>query len=137
MTEYFSSEFKLGILGGGQLGKMMLYETRKFDIHTHVLDPSSEAPARLACNHFQQGDLMDLDTVIEFGRKVDVLTFEIESVNSEALEQLEKEGIKVYPSSATLKKIQNKAVQKQFYLENSIPTAQFKIYKNIAELSTA
>lgn len=137
MTEYFSSEFKLGILGGGQLGKMMLYETRKFDIHTHVLDPSSEAPARLACNHFQQGDLMDLDTVIEFGRKVDVLTFEIESVNSEALEQLEKEGIKVYPSSVTLKKIQNKAVQKQFYFENSIPTAQFKIYKNLEELSKA
>ena len=96
MTNYFSSEFRLGILGGGQLGKMMLYETRKFDIQTYVLDPSAAAPARLACDFFQQGDLMDFETVVSFGKQVDVLTFEIESVNVEALEQLEKEGVKVF-----------------------------------------
>lgn len=137
MTEYFSSEFKLGILGGGQLGKMMLHETRKFDIQTNVLDPSAEAPARLACDLFQQGDLMDFDTVVNFGKNVDVLTFEIESVNIEALEHLEKEGVKVYPSSTTLTKIQDKSVQKQFYTRNSIPTADYKIFENVEQLSSA
>ena len=107
--DYFSSEFTLGILGGGQLGKMLLYETRKWDIRTHVLDPSAEAPAKIACNHFVQGDLTDYETVYNFGKKVDVLTIEIENVNIRALEQLEKEGIKVYPGAATLHKIQNKA----------------------------
>lgn len=137
MINFFSSEFKLGILGGGQLGKMMLYDTRKFDIGTYVLDPSAEAPARLACDHFEQGDLMDLDTVLAFGRKVDLLTFEIESVNVQALEQLEQQGIKVYPSAATLKKIQNKAVQKKFYVEHAIPTADFKEFDSKAELAAA
>ena len=137
MTNYFSSEFRLGILGGGQLGKMMLYETRKFDIQTYVLDPSAEAPARLACDLFQQGDLMDFETVVDFGKKVDVLTFEIESVNVDALEHLEKEGVKVFPSSATLRKIQDKAVQKQFYSSNSIPTADYEVFENVEELHAA
>lgn len=130
MTNYFSSSFKLGILGGGQLGKMLLYETRKFDIHTHVLDPSAEAPSRIACNHFEQGDLMDYETVLNFGRKVDVLTFEIEGVNIKALRQLEKEGIKTWPSAETLEKIQNKATQKKFYSEKNIPTAKFEVFEN-------
>ncbi|MDT0648953.1 5-(carboxyamino)imidazole ribonucleotide synthase [Autumnicola edwardsiae] len=134
MLNYFSSDFKLGILGGGQLGKMMLYETRKFDIQTNVLDPNAEAPARIACNYFEQGDLMDYDTVINFGRKADVLTFEIEGVNVDALRKLEKEGVKTYPSAGTLEKIQNKGIQKNFYLENEIPTAAFQIYRNKKEL---
>ena len=78
---YFSSDFKLGILGGGQLGKMLLYETRKYDVHTLVLDQSNEAPCKIACNEFFQGDLMDFDTVYNFGKKADVLTIEIENVN--------------------------------------------------------
>jgi 5-(carboxyamino)imidazole ribonucleotide synthase len=134
MLNYFSSDFKLGILGGGQLGKMMLYETRKFDIQTNVLDPNAEAPSRIACNYFEQGDLMDYDTVINFGRKADVLTFEIEGVNVDALRKLEKEGVKTYPSAGTLEKIQNKGIQKNFYLENEIPTAAFQIYRNKKEL---
>ncbi len=137
MTNYFSSEFKLGILGGGQLGKMMLYETRKFDIQTLVLDPSSEAPARMSCNRFEQGDLMDFNTVVNFGRNADVLTFEIEAVNVEALEQLQKEGIKVFPAPETLRKIQDKGVQKEFYSKNGIPTADFKIFQTKAELTSA
>lgn len=120
---YFSSDFKLGILGGGQLGKMLLYDTRKFDIQTYVLDPSEEAPARYACNKFFQGDLTDFETVYQFGKQVDVLTFEIELVNLEALEKLESEGKKVYPSPQTLRLIQNKAVQKKFYFDHSIPMA--------------
>ena len=135
--DYFSSNFKLGILGGGQLGKMLLYETRKFDITTYVLDPSEEAPSRIACNTFRTGDLMDYKTVYNFGKQVDVLTFEIENINTEALHQLEKEGKKVYPSSKTLHNIQNKARQKFFYKEHQIPTADFQHFNNLNELITA
>ncbi len=134
---YFSSDFKLGILGGGQLGKMLLSETRKFDIQTYVLDPSPEAPSRMTCNQFFQGSLMDYDTVYTFGKKVDVLTFEIELVNLEALEQLEMEGIKVYPSPKTLRGIQNKGRQKAFYKENNLPTSDFSIFSTLKELMVA
>jgi len=136
MVNYFSSDFKLGILGGGQLGKMMLYETRKYDIQTLVLDPSPEAPSRISCNYFEQGDLMDYKTVLQFGRKADVLTFEIEGINIEALKQLESEGIKTYPSAATLEKIQNKAVQKEFYEKHNLPTAAFKRFANLELLKS-
>ncbi|SDS54743.1 5-(carboxyamino)imidazole ribonucleotide synthase [Gramella sp. MAR_2010_147] len=137
MVNYFSSDFKLGILGGGQLGKMMLYETRKYDIQTLVLDPSEEAPCKISCNHFEQGDLMDYETVLAFGRKADVVTFEIEGVNIDALKKLESEGIKTFPSANTLEKIQNKAVQKKFYQEKDIPTAEFKVFKSIQDLKNA
>ena len=137
MANYFSSNFTLGILGGGQLGKMMLYETRKFDITTHVLDSSLEAPCRIACDHFTQGDLMDYDTVYAFGKKVDILTFEIEGVNIEALEALEKEGKKVYPSSKTLRNIQDKGVQKKFYDTHKIPTAPFSVFETILQVKKA
>ncbi len=131
---YFSSDFKLGILGGGQLGKMLLSETRKFDIQTYVLDPSPDAPSRIACNQFFQGNLMDYDTVYNFGKKVDVLTFEIELVNLDALEKLEKEGVKVYPSPSTLRDIQNKGRQKEFYKKNNIPTSNFRLFENLKTL---
>jgi 5-(carboxyamino)imidazole ribonucleotide synthase len=131
---YFSSDFKLGILGGGQLGKMLLSETRKFDIQTYVLDPSDEAPCKIACNKFFQGSLMDFETVYNFGKQVDVLTFEIELVNLDALEKLENEGVKVYPSPKTLKLIQNKGIQKEFYETNGIPTANFKKFASKKEL---
>lgn len=134
MANYFSSDFKLGILGGGQLGKMLLYETRKYDIQTYVIDPSEEAPCKIAANDFKTGDLMDYETVLELGRKVDLLTFEIEAVNVEALKQLEKEGLKVYPSSGTLQKIQNKAVQKQFYKSRNIPTSPFTNFDSKEDL---
>ncbi len=133
---YFSSDFKLGILGGGQLGKMLLSETRKFDIQTYVLDPSHEAPCKIACNHFYQGNLMDFDTVYHFGKQVDVLTFEIELVNIEALEKLESEGVKVYPSPKTLKLIQNKGIQKEFYVKNKIPTAPFEKFSDLENLKS-
>jgi 5-(carboxyamino)imidazole ribonucleotide synthase len=134
---YFSSSFKLGILGGGQLGKMLLNETRKFDIYTHVLDPSHEAPSKIACNVFFQGDLMDYDTVYKFGKQVDVLTIEIENVNVDALEKLEKEGVKVFPSSKTLRIIQNKAKQKLFYVDHNLPTAAFSRFAYLSEIEDA
>jgi 5-(carboxyamino)imidazole ribonucleotide synthase len=131
---YFSSNFKLGILGGGQLGKMMLFDTRKFDIQTYVLDPSNEAPCKIACNKFFQGNLMDFETVYNFGKNVDVLTFEIELVNLDALEKLESEGIKVFPSPKTLRLIQNKGIQKDFYSQNNIPTAAYQRFENLDDL---
>ena len=130
MTHYFSSDFTLGILGGGQLGKMLLYETRKFDIRTSVIDPSKEAPCKIACDHFEVGDLMDFDTVYNFGKKVNVLTFEIEHVNIDALEKLENEGITVYPSSKTLRNINDKITQKQFYQKHKIPTSPFQVFNS-------
>jgi 5-(carboxyamino)imidazole ribonucleotide synthase len=136
-NNYFSSSFKLGILGGGQLGKMLLNETRKFDVYTCVLDPSDEAPAKIACNEFYQGDLMDYQTVYDFGKKVNVLTIEIENVNVDALEDLEKEGITVFPSSKTLRIIQNKAKQKLFYVDHSLPTAPFSRFAYKDEIKTA
>lgn len=133
----FSSQHKVGILGGGQLGKMLLYNTRKFDIYTCVLDPNPEAPCKIACNEFFVGDLMDFDTVFEFGKKVDTITIEIENVNVDALSALEKEGVKVYPSAETLATIQNKAKQKLFYVDHGLPTADFKRYAYIDELKRA
>ncbi|SDS05118.1 5-(carboxyamino)imidazole ribonucleotide synthase [Formosa sp. Hel1_31_208] len=134
---YFSSDFKLGILGGGQLGKMMLYTTRKFDITTHVMDASPEAPCRIASDDFTLGDLMDYNAVYNFGKQVDVLTFEIENVNVDALEALEKEGITVYPSSKTLRTIQNKATQKLFYRDHEIPTSDFSRFAYLSEVEDA
>ncbi len=105
---------------------MLLAETRKMDVATKVLDPNKEAPSRLSCNTFVQGDLMDFDTVVQFGQDVDVLTIEIENVNADALQALEKQGVKVYPSSQTLRTIQNKCTQKLFYLDHNLPTAPFQ-----------
>lgn len=132
--DYFSSDFKLGILGGGQLGKMMLYETRKWDVYTKVLDASPDAPSSMSCNEFVQGSLLNFDTVYNFGKDVDVLTIEIENVNLDALEKLENEGVKVYPQPKALRIIQNKAKQKLFYVDNDIPTADFQRFAYLSEI---
>lgn len=131
---YFSSDFKLGILGGGQLGKMLLYETRKWDIKTKVIDASEEAPCKISCDEFVLGSLLDFDTVYNFGKDVDVLTIEIENVNTDALEKLEDEGIKVYPQPSALRIIQNKATQKLFYTDNNIPTSPFTRFAYTSEI---
>jgi 5-(carboxyamino)imidazole ribonucleotide synthase len=137
MMGFFSTSKTIGILGGGQLGKMLLNTTRQWDINTHVLDPSPEAPARIACNLFVQGDLMDYQTVMEFGKNVDVLTIEIENVNSEALIDLEKQGVQVYPQGRVLKIIQNKYRQKEFYKKNRIPTSGFEFFESKEALKDA
>ena len=134
---YFSSDFKLGILGGGQLGKMLLAETRKFDIQTYILDPSAEAPSRFGATEFFVGDLMDFEIVYQFGKKVDALTIEIENVNLEALDQLEAEGLNVYPSPKTLRLIQNKGTQKDFYVQNNIPTSKFERFQDLENLKSS
>ncbi|NQZ42938.1 MAG: 5-(carboxyamino)imidazole ribonucleotide synthase [Flavobacteriaceae bacterium] len=132
--QYFSSSFKLGIVGGGQLGKMLLYETRKWDIRTKVMDASQAAPSRLACDEFVLGDLLDFETVYRFGKDCDVVTIEIENINTDALERLENEGVTVYPPTKALRIIQNKATQKLFYTDNQIPTAPFTRFAYTSEI---
>ena len=134
---YFSTTKTIGILGGGQLGKMLLNTTRQWDINTHVLDPNNLAPARIGSNAFVQGDLMDYQTVIDFGKKVDILTIEIENVNAKALAYLEKKGVQVYPQAAVIEIIQNKCRQKEFYKKNSIPTAPFQLFGSKETLKDA
>ena len=134
MENYFSSQFKLGVLGGGQLGKMLLTETQKFDIFTSVLDSAEDAPCALIAHHFKKGDLMDYKTVFQFGKTVDLLTIEIEHINIEALYQLEKEGLTIYPQPKVLEIIQHKGKQKDFYQKNQIPTANFKRYNSLNNL---
>ncbi len=135
--DYFSSNFKLGILGGGQLGKMLLTETQKFDIQTFVLDPSEEAPARFGCNFFYNDSFLEHDVVYEFGKLVDLLTVEIENVNLDALEKLESEGKLVYPSPKTLRIIQNKGRQKDFYVEHNIPTSPHRRFVDLYHIQKA
>ncbi len=137
MKHIISTDFTLGILGGGQLGKMLLDVTRRWDILTHVLDSNSEASARNSCHHFAQGDLMDYNTVLHFGKDVDVLTIEIEHVNINALYELEKRGVQVYPKPSTLDVIQNKHTQKDFYAAQNLPTAPYAAFSNKAALEDA
>ena len=131
---FFSTSKTIGILGGGQLGKMLLYDTRKWDIKTKVLDNNPNAPAKLSCDEFHVGDLMDYQTVLNFAKNIDILTIEIENVNVKALEEIEKKGIKVYPQPNVLAIIQNKLKQKKFYKENKIPTAPFREFKSIKSI---
>ena len=121
---------KLGILGGGQLGRMLIQEAVNFNIHISVLDPSVNAPCADLANNFVVGNFSDYQTVLDFGKTVDVLTIEIEHVNIEALEELERLGKKVFPRPQALRTIQDKGLQKQFYKANNIPTAPFHLIDN-------
>ena len=136
MKNYFSSNFRLGVLGGGQLGKMLLTETQKFDIYTCILDSAADAPCAQICNEFHQGSLMDFSTVYNFGKKVDLLTIEIEHVNIDALLKLEAEGLEIYPQPSVLQIIQHKGKQKDFFVKNNIPTSPHKRYSTLNELKT-
>ena len=118
---------KLGILGGGQLGRMLIQEAVNFNIYIAVLDPSVNAPCADLANNFVVGNFNDYQTVLDFGKTVDVLTIEIEHVNIEALEELERLGKKVFPTPQALRTIQDKGLQKQFYKANNIPTAPFHL----------
>ena len=134
MKDYFSSNFKLGVLGGGQLGRMLLAEAQKFDISTSILDSSAEAPCAQICNEFHQGNLLDFETVYNFGKQVDLLTIEIENVNIDALDLLEREGLTIYPTPKSIRIIQSKATQKNFYKDKNIPTAPYFHYAYLEEL---
>lgn len=130
----FYGDLKLGILGGGQLGRMLIQQAINYNVTVKVLDPDREAPCRKLCDEFVVGSLGDYETVYNFGKKVDLLTIEIEKVNVEALEQLEKEGVLVYPQPRIIRLIQDKGLQKQFFKENDIPTADFQVISSAEQL---
>ncbi len=131
----YHSDFKLGILGGGQLGRMFIQNAVNYNVNTHVLDPSQAAPCREIASSFTCGDFNDYQTVLDFGREMDVLTIEIEHVNVEALEELEKSGVRVFPQPQIIKMIQDKGQQKQFYADHDIPTSNFKLVKDKKEFT--
>lgn len=128
--------YKVGILGGGQLGRMLLQAGANYVVETSVLENDEECPSAHLCTHFVKGDIHNYDDVYNFGKGLDALTIEIESVNVEALEALEKEGVHIVPRPATLRTIKNKILQKAFYAENDIPSPRFVITQNLDELST-
>jgi 5-(carboxyamino)imidazole ribonucleotide synthase len=133
----FYGDLKLGILGGGQLGRMLIQESINYNITTFVMDPDKEAPCKDLCRKFVNGSLTDFESVYNFGKQVDILTIEIEKVNVDALEKLEKEGLTVYPQSRVIRLIQDKGIQKLFFKENDIPTAPFQVFGDKDELISA
>ncbi len=126
---------KIGILGGGQLGRMLLQAAANYPVETFVLENDSECPAAHLCHHFTKGSITSYEDVYNFGKGLHAITIEIENVNVEALEQLEKEGVKVYPKPAALNTIKNKILQKQFYKDNQIPTSEFIITNNLTQVN--
>jgi len=128
---------KVGILGGGQLGRMLLQAAANYHVETHVLENDTDCPAAHLCRHFMQGDIRDFDTVYTFGKSLDAITIEIENVNVAALEKLEAEGVKVYPKPSVLRIIKNKILQKEYYKNQSLPTAQYIITQNLTDLKGA
>ena len=124
---WYGKSFRLGMLGGGQLGRMFIQEAANYDVHVHNLDPDPEAPCKNLASSFQSGSLNDYDTVYNFGKDKDILTVEIENVNVEALRALEKEGVRVYPQPSVLEIVQDKGLQKQFYADNEIPSSNFSL----------
>ncbi len=125
---------KAGILGGGQLGRMLLQAAANYPVQTFILENDPNCPAAHLCHHFIKGDITDFNDVYNFGKTLDTITIEIESVNLEALEKLEFEGVKVYPKPAALKIIKNKIEQKEFYKQHQIPTSEFVVTSCFAEL---
>jgi 5-(carboxyamino)imidazole ribonucleotide synthase len=125
---------RLGILGGGQLGKMLIQSAADLNILCKVLDPDRDAPCKSITNEFVQGELTDFQTVYAFGKDVEVLTIEIENVNTEALDALQNEGVKVFPKPAIIREIQDKRLQKQFFQKHHIPTADFILLEGREDL---
>jgi len=125
---------KVGILGGGQLGRMLLQAAANYPVETYVLENDAECPSAHLCHHFTKGNIQDENDVYQFGKHLNAVVIEIESVNVEALERLEAEGVSVYPKPAALRIIRNKITQKEFYKQNEIPTAPFLVTQNKAEL---
>ncbi|MBU2020127.1 MAG: 5-(carboxyamino)imidazole ribonucleotide synthase [Bacteroidetes bacterium] len=130
----YGKNFKLGMLGGGQLGQMFIQQAMNFDVRVHCLDPDPDAPCADLASSFTVGSLTDFDTVYSFGKSKDLLTIEIENVNIDALDLLQKEGKIIFPSPRTLRIIQDKGLQKEFYAANNLPTAGFSIFNSKAEI---
>jgi 5-(carboxyamino)imidazole ribonucleotide synthase len=128
------SPSRIGILGGGQLGRMLLQAAANYTVETYVMENDDQCPAAHLCHHFIKGDIKNFDDVYAFGKKLDAITIEIENVNTDALEKLQSEGVKVYPHPSVLKTIRNKILQKEYYRKHEIPTPEYKVTANLAEL---
>lgn len=134
MTKTFNQDFKLGILGGGQLGRMLIQSGIDFNFNFAILDPDENAPCKNLAE-FYHGKLTDFDTVLKFGSSCDIITIEIENVNTAALKELVKKGKKVFPQPEIIELIQDKRVQKTFYRDNNVPTANFVLTENQADVA--
>lgn len=130
MEKDFYGDLRLGILGGGQLGRMLIQEAINLNVSISILDPDVDAPCKKLCDRFEVGSLSDFETVYRFGKQVDMLTIEIEKVNVDALEKLEEEGVMVFPQARVIRLIQDKGLQKQFFKQNDIPTAPFQLFSS-------
>lgn len=137
MQRLLSSDFKVGVLGGGQLGKMMAQAASRWDLALWVLDEHRDFPAGPVCRHFVEGNFREYDDVLQFGRQVDVLTIEIESVNIEALFQLQQEGLIIHPRPEALAIIQDKGLQKEFYRDHGLPTSAFSLWPDETSIRKA
>jgi len=134
MKSFKGSHLRLGILGGGQLGRMLIQKAIDFNISTFVMDPDQDAPCRDLCTAFRVGNFKNFEEVMAFGESMDILTVEIEHVNVDALDELERMGKLVFPQPKILRMIQDKGLQKEFYRLNSIPTAEFRLIERADEL---
>jgi 5-(carboxyamino)imidazole ribonucleotide synthase len=134
ISKWYGKDLRLGVLGGGQLGRMLIQAANDLNIHIHCLDPDPNAPCSEIAHSFSCGSLTDYNTVLNFGSDKHLITVEIENVNVEALVELEKKGVKVFPQPNVLKLIQDKGLQKEFYKKNNIPTAAFELISSKAEL---
>lgn len=134
MEDFTTSSFRLGIVGGGQLGRMLALTAANWDIRTYFLDKDDDAPAKIICDYFQKGSMTSYDDVVSFGEKVDVITIESDNVNAEALAHLESLGKKVFPKSSTLKIIQDKGDQRQFAKNRGLPVPKFEVFDTKTEL---
>jgi 5-(carboxyamino)imidazole ribonucleotide synthase len=132
---YFCAMQKVGILGGGQLGRMLLQAAANYHVEVHILESDPDCPSAQLCKHFQQGNIRDFETVYQFGKGLDALTIEIENVNIEALEKLESEGVRIFPKPSVLRIITNKVRQKEYYASHGIPTADFAIIQSHKEIA--
>lgn len=137
MEQLVISDFKLGIIAGGQLGKILALTASNWNINTYILDPDEECPAAACATVFCKGDYLDFDDVYNFGKKVDMLTFEIENINIDALRKLKSEGLKIFPDPDSLELIKDKGLQKQFYAKQNIPSPAFQLYASKATISAA
>jgi 5-(carboxyamino)imidazole ribonucleotide synthase len=137
MEQLVTSEFKLGIIAGGQLGKMLVLAASNWDVKTYILDTDDHCPASTCCTVYVKGNQLSYEDVIRFGNMVDMITFEIENVNIDALKKLKAEGKKILPDPDTLEIIQDKGLQKEFYLRNNIPSSQFQLISKKEEIISA
>lgn len=133
----FYGDLRVGILGGGQLGRMLIQQAINYNTNIKVLDPDPDAPCKHLCDKFVVGSLTDFDTVYKFGKQTDLLTIEIEKVNVDALQQLEDEGVLVYPQPRIIRLIQDKGLQKEFFKQNDIPTSPFQLIASKQALKSA